>query len=189
MKKIIIVSLLFLFLIFFGCSYHKEPENNQEFQKETKLSHLAGIYYNLGDPKGFLSEILWGNLVPHEDVELVHVSVSGKQVVVSAIKNGCIFYTMRYVEGQDFQINDGKITLSKNMAVISRGAGDPLVGPSSYTVELGLDTEGHGKYQSREYLAGLVFWLVPVAASETRDVRFSRYKENKLFDHCAESIK
>lgn len=184
MEKKFIILLLFLTL--WGCSRHIAPENNKDFQRSTELSHIAGTYKNFGDPTGSLSNILWGDEVPHGGIELIQVSVYGKHVVVNAIKNECVFYSQEYIEGKDFKIKQGKITLNKDVAILSRGAGDPLAGPSIHTIELGLDTEGHGKYQSREYLAGLIFMMVPVAGSDTTDIRFTRVKVNKRYDLCKE---
>lgn len=185
MKTILIVLLLFS-LTLCGCTHHIAPENNKGFQRTTELNHIAGTYKNFGDPKGSLSNILWGDEVSHGDIDLIQVSVSGKHVVVNAIKNGCVFYVKEYVEGRDFVIKGGRITLNRDIAILSRGPGDPLAGPSIYTIELGLDTEGHGKYQSREYLAGLMFMMIPVAGSDTTDIRFSRVEENKKYVQCAE---
>jgi len=185
-KKTVPVSILLIFVALLGCSSHVAPENNKEFKRLTDLSSLAGTYKNLGDPKGLLSNILWGDEVPHGGINLIQVLVTGKQVVVSAIKNECVFYRREYTEDQDFEIKNGKIILNRTFAVISRGGGDPLAGPSIHTIELGLDTEGHGKYQSREYLAGLIFLMVPVAGSDTTDIRFTRVSEDKIYNLCAE---
>lgn len=182
MKLQALAVMLFMFLN--GCAFHSEPKDNQEFYQISQISELAGVYKNKGDPSGYLSEIIFGytNLntspeVSHADIEFIEVLSTTNSLHVKAIKNGCTIYEKPYILGRDFNISGGKITLSKDAFLLSRGAGDVLAGPSYEKITLGLDTGGHGKYRKSDYAAGLVFLLLPIAFSATDDSRFERVND------------
>jgi hypothetical protein len=186
-------SVVALFIFLSGCAFHSEPENNQEFYNISQLSELAGVYKNKGDPSGYLSEIIWGDIksiikpeVRHEDIEFIEVSSTEHSLIVKAIKGGCSIYEKSYIVGRDFKISDGKIVIHRDASLLTRGAGDVLVGPSYEQITLGLDAGKNGKYRNSGYAAGLVFLILPVAFSDISDTRFERvYDKPQGFRACS----
>lgn len=81
------------------------------------------------------------------------------------------------MEGQDFKIQDGVIALSSETGIAGFKTGEPLLGFYGGSSKFGLDTEGHGKFQSSGAAAGLAFMVFPVAVSYARDVRFRRIQK------------
>ena len=174
-------ALVLILLLLGGCVFHSAPKNNQDFYHVTQLAEFEGVYKNKGDPKGFLSLIIWGDtgpnfnpVVPHQDVEFIEVLSTENSLTAKAIQNGCAIYEKSYVIGRDFEINDGKIAIHRDLSLLTRGSGDVLVGPSYEKITLGLDAGKNGKSRDSAYAAGMVFLLFPVAVSDTSDIRFER---------------
>ncbi len=71
-------------------------------------------------------------------------------------------------------MENGRIILGRDVHLLSRGSGDVIVGPSHETVSLGLDAGGNGKFRESGSVAGLVFLFLPMAVSDTKDVKFQR---------------
>lgn len=174
------LAALVLSAVIAGCAVHSGPEDNLDFQRVSELSELEGTYKNEGDPQGYLSSIIWGQVVgadsaiTHEDIELIGVAADGAQLFVKAIRGGCVIYEREYTRGRDFEMDDGRITLSTDTHLLTRGGDDVLVGPSYEKVTLGLDTAKHGKYQNKGYAAGLIFMIFPVVLSGDSEIRFDR---------------
>ncbi len=184
--KIISVTIsIFLFLQLPACAFHTQPENNSEYYYISELAELDGVYRNKGNPSGYLSILVLGDLptitdgkIQHESIDLIDVSVTGTSINVKAVKANCSVYEKNYIAGQDFDVGDGKITLRRKFNLITRGGDDPLLGPSYEEITLGIDQEKQGKSTNVSYAAGLVFAIVPIAASATTEVRYERL-ENK----------
>lgn len=182
MKLQALAVMLFIFLN--GCAFHSEPKDNQEFYQISQMSELAGVYKNKGDPSGYLSAVIWGNIkkvikpeVSHEEIEFIEVQSTENSLIVKAIKSGCAIYEKSYILGRDFKISGGKIIIHRDAFLLTRGGDDVLLGPSYEEITLGLDAGKHGKYRNSGYAAGLVFTLFPMAFSETNDVRYERVNE------------
>lgn len=178
MKRLALVVILTLLE---GCVSHSGPKGNQDFYPISQQAELAGVYKNKGDPIGFLSGVIWGYTTPktstlgsHEAIEFIEVSSTEKSLTAKAIQNGCVVYEKSYVVGRDIKIDAGKIVIDSNLSLLSRGSGDVLVGPVYDKITLGLDAGKNGKLRQSSYSAGLVFLLLPVAASDTHDIRFER---------------
>ena len=198
MTKPIIV--LFALTTLFGCfALHDVPKENVEFAQNTNPSDFKGLYRNAGDPKGYLSQLIWrkhdyisdnsGKKTPHEEIELIEVLYAGEVLTARAIKDGCVVYQREYVVGRDFTVTDGKVVLRERFHSLSRegddgGHGDVLVGPSYEKIELGLDARGDGKYRSRAYFAGMVFLLVPMAVWDTSEIKFVKLISNATYELC-----
>jgi hypothetical protein len=191
------VLILILIVLADGCAYRSGPKDNQDFYNVSHLSELAGVYKNQGEPSGnlsvvnYLSQVIWGNnsargaIGPHQRIELieviatVEVIATENSLTVKAIEHDCV------TVGRDFEIANGKIVIHRELHVLTRGPGDFLLGPSYETVALGIDTGKHGKYRDSTYAAGLVV-LLPVAVSETRDIRFQRVEDGPHgFPRCS----
>jgi hypothetical protein len=185
MRSMKLQALAVMLLIFLsGCAYHSAPKDNQEFYQLSQISELAGVYKNKGDPSGYLSAIIWGDIklninpeVSHADIEFIEVMPAENSLIVKAIKSGCAIYEKPYILGKNFKISGGRIIIHRDVFLLSRGAGDVLAGPSYEQITLGLDTGKHGKYRRSDYAAGLVLLLLPIAFSETNDTRFERVNE------------
>ena len=185
-------SVVLLFILLNGCAFHSGPKGNQDFYQISQMSELAGVYKNRGDPAGFLSEIILGNIKPnidpetnHEDIEFIEVVSAENSLTVRAIKGGCMIYEKPYVIERDFKIEDGRIILHRDVFLLTRGAQDVMLGPSSEQITLGLDAGKHGKWRRLDYMAGLVYLVFPVAGSITSDIRFERVKAKpQEFDAC-----
>lgn len=176
-------------LLLSGCVFKSAPENNMDFRSDIDIRDLAGVYNNAGDPPQYshvtyLSSVLWGGNavttnageIPHSDIKYIQVEALGREVRVSAIGNQCVLITQKYIQGKEFQLSNGTLTINRDTHVLSRGVGDVLLGPSYESVELGIDTKGDGKYRRTGAFAGAVFLLVPVVATETADIRFKKEK-------------
>src|SRR5450631_1348079 len=111
-----------------------------------------------------------GIMIRDSDIDFVEVISREKSLKINAIKGQCIVSRKEYVVGRDFTLTEGKIILRKEVHSLTRGSGDPIVGPSYEKVELGLDAKGNGKYKSQTYFAGLVFMLFPMAGGGADEV-------------------
>ncbi len=193
MKKFIWCILLSI--IFSGCVFHSEPKDEVNISKAVQLESLSGVYSNKGDPKGLLSEILFGYLpirsmqndleIQHNEIDKINVLVKDNVVTAEAIANECIIYKKEYINGKDFTLENGTITLKSDFFILTRGSGDPLVGPSYEKIELGIDEKKHGIYKYQLYAAGLVFLFLPIAATEVSEVRFARLHDNMKYSNCS----
>ena len=74
------------------------------------------------------------------------------------------------VVGRDFEIRNGQISIRRDVSVVN----DVLIGPVYETISLGLDAGKNGKLRSTTVGGGLVFLFLPLAVSDTSDVRFER---------------
>lgn len=171
---------IMLALLLAGCVSHSGPEGNQDFHHVSRLTELEGVYKNKGDPGGFLSQVIWDTgantppVVHYQEVEFIEVASTENSLTAKAIQNGCVIYEKSYVLGRDFEIEDGKISIHRDVSLLTRGAGDVLVGPSYEKITLGLDAGKNGKFRDSGYAAGLAFLFLPIAVADTRDVRFER---------------
>jgi hypothetical protein len=179
MKPYLLAAILILF--FDGCVFHSEPKDNQDFYHVSQLAEFAGVYKNKGDPKGSLSHVIWNDTSPnmgpaghHEDIEFIEVSSIENSLVVKAIQSGCVTYEKTYVQNRDFEIIDGEIVIETILSPLTRGPGDPLVGPVYAKRILGLDKGKQGKLRNSTYAAGLVYLFLPVAVADISDMRFER---------------
>jgi len=185
--------LTILFALFLtGCVFHSEPEGNRDFHHLSQLSELEGVYNNKGNPNGFLSQVIWGAstdkppVVNDQAVEFIEVTSAANSLKAKAIQNGCVIYERSYVLGRDFEIEDGKISIRKDISLLTRGSGDVLVGPSYEKTSLGLDLGKNGKLRNSGYSAGLAFLFLPIAMAASDDVRFDRISDKpKVYKDCA----
>jgi hypothetical protein len=197
MTKTIIV--LFLVMTLSGCFVlHDIPKDNVEFAPRADPRDFKGVYRNAGDPKWYLSRLIWhkndfvidlsGKKTPHKEIELIEILCIGDTLTVRAIKDECVIYQQDYVVGRDFTLIDGKIVMRERFHPLSREGddshGDVLLGPSYEKIELGLDAKGDGKYRSQSYFAGMVFLLVPMAAWDTSEVKFVKLNSNVTYESC-----
>ena len=185
---------IFVLLTLNGC-INSGPKHNLDFSQIENLNQLSGTYINRGEPRGqLLSGILFGwasidsntgqGKIDHSDIELIQVSAAENNITVSAIRNGCVVYSRLFVLHRDFEITNGKIQVSKEIALLARGAGDVLFGPSYSKDEIGLDTGQDAKFRHTGGLAGLVFLIIPVAGYEQNDVRFERTLSDGVYNTC-----
>ena len=168
--------LLFLFslaVVTSGCM-HQGPVQNQNFREVQYLTELEGVYVNKGDPKGFLSQEIWpkvGNF-SHEAIQYIEVNSANDTLIVKAIKSDCVVYERSYVLGRDFSLVDGAISIRSKSHAFSRGPGDLVLGPSFQSTTLGVDPSGNGKSRDSFAMAGLVLMILPIALSDTREVKY-----------------
>jgi len=196
-----------------GC-WVSGPENKLAFDDLNNVKRLQGVYTNKGETgtekNKYLSQVLWGyevfGEVPSatgqsinawvERVESNHAKIDRIQVIalsdneinVSAISDDCITYERKYIYSEDFTFIKGKIYIKREGFLLSRGAGDVLVGPSYQETVLGLDEAGDGKYQDSGYFAGLVFLLFPVAGGGIEDVKFAKKDSSFVRVKCKKLI-
>ena len=187
---IAVITVLFLN----SCVSYTGPEDNVVLSDSTELEQLTGLYKNSGDPSGHLSVFIWGRapinselyktFLKHDEIKYIKVVSKENSIIVSAVTRSCIAYEKEYALGDDLVINNGQIILSQDSHLLSRGSGDPLVGPSTYRVTLNLDTHGHGVYKNESYAIGLICLLVPATFSDAHEVRFERSNVNKSYHVC-----
>ena len=164
-----------------GCS-STAPHENQPFKEIADISELAGVYENKGDGGGgqrsiFLSKILWpkDGQLEHEEVKLIKVEkVSDQALLVQGIGQELVRKKSMFVLGRDFELTAGSIRLHSEAGIAGLKSGEPMVGLYAGGSKIGLDAQGHGKFQSSGTAAGLVFLVVPMAVSGSQEVRFRR---------------
>ncbi len=186
--------ILIALLLFGGCSRYSGPKESVQISDTTELHNLSGLYNNSGDPSGRLSSFIWGNApidanfyrtyLKHYQIKYIKVTTKDNSILVKAIVNGCVAHEKEYIQGTDFEIISGKIVLHTDGAILSRGAGDVLVGPSAQQVTLALDINGNGVYTNEAIFAGLVFLIVPAAISDVTEIRFKKQGNNESYNYC-----
>ncbi len=173
---------LFVTTLLAGCVLFSSPPNNQPFSSIRDVRSLEGTYRNKGEAGKMgstvlLSAVIWPSTdVPHKDIEEIEVkALDERTLVVRARATGrTLLKESTFIEGKDFEIKDGRITIRRKGGIAGFTAGDPVVGPYYENVELGLDAQGQGKYKSDFGVAGLVYMFLPMAMVGSEDVRFVR---------------
>lgn len=181
-----LITLLF-FVLVSACAYQTAPIENREFVSLQELSELNGVFSNKGDPDGYLSGILWGQdsesfdvSLGHKNIEYVQVATTENSIVVRAIHNNCVIHSEAFRLSNYPLLSDGKIGLPGKFSLFS----EVHVGPSYQSQTMGLDSDGDGKYRSKQYLAGLAFWILPFALSETKEITFKKIMTSRVYDEC-----
>jgi len=174
-----------------GCSFKSvAPEQAVYISNTTRLSELEGTFINKGDPEGYISDILWGSVlnklhkITHNEIKYINVTENKGSLTVKAINNNCSIFSKVYKYGTDFEIKEGKIYLTHEAHLLSRGSGDVMLGPSYEERSIGIDIQGNGAYTEQSHAAGLVFLLVPIAISHQKEIRFNRINKDKSFSEC-----
>lgn len=172
--------LLALAVLVAGCSA-SAPPRNLEFMPVDDLASLAGTYRNLGEGGGdrpvYLASLLWPDdeELAVDRVETVEVATDGPEaLVVTAHGTAGEMKRSRFVRGEDFELQDGRIRLRRGLGLAGLKADEPLLGPYYESTELGLDTAGDAKWSQHVTVAGLAFLIVPVAMDSREEVRFPR---------------
>jgi len=170
------------------------PKDNFQFSDTSNIQQFIGVYKNVGDPNGYISRELWkgsyivdifGKDVAHKEIEFIEVLHIDNKLRVNAIKNDCIIYSKDYVIDQDFTItSNGRIVLKKDINLLNRGTGDPLVGPSYEKLEIGLDEKGSGKSKGQVYFAGLAFMFFPMAGGASSESKYEKIINTIPFELC-----
>lgn len=171
-----------------GCVFSSAPPDDTDFAAVGDLHQLDGRYRNRGEGAPgaapvFLSAILLpaAPSLDHAGIEVVELrATDATTLAVRAVGAAdALVAERRLVAGRDFALTDGRLRLRHRAALLGYSPSaetpdDPLVGPRSETVELGLDLRGQGKYRRRFTGAGLVYLIVPVFLRDVTDVRFAR---------------
>jgi len=165
--------LALLLLVFLsGCMLSSAPDDNAEFYRVSRLSELAGVYQNQGNPSGYLSQKIWPDIKEvfpgikavktfdsgHEDIELIEVVPKDNALVVRAVRNGCAVHEQSYLLGKDFDISNGKVVIHRETHLLSRGSGDVLAGPSYEDVPWGSTPAGRASREARVTRRGWFSW-------------------------------
>lgn len=170
-----------------GCSFSSVPPDNLAFASVTDLRQLDGRYRNRGEGEPGAAPLFLAALVfPTQtaldpaSVEVLEVRATGPATLAVRAEDaqGAVVAAGEFVAGRDFTFDEGRVRISQRCALLSyspeSAPDDPLVGPRSESVELGIDLHGQGKYRSRFMAVGLVYLIVPVAFRDVREVRFER---------------
>lgn len=175
------LGFVLLGLVLSGCILRSAPVDNAAFRSVDSLKELEGVYQNLGEGASaghpvYLSSLIWPSQgIPHHSITTVSVNAHDEEtLIVRAFRDEHIEREDTFVRARDFRFRDGRILLSRRWAPLNYGGDDPTVGPRYEIYELGLDTEGSGKYRSHASFAGLVLMIFPAAISATEEVRFLR---------------
>jgi len=189
-------SIIFFGFLLVGCSEAMiKPDRNKPFSETYDLKEYEGTYKNRGEPYGFLSRVLWGgDYSPFsasvsmgknqdEDIKFIQINVKDKKIILSAIGEKCVLFTKVYLEGTDFNINDGQINLTSNIGHTLDDR-NVVIGVKSHSVSIGLDTDGHGKFKSSGSDIGLAYFIIPVAVGGTEEVRFRKSKKTHNYNTC-----
>ncbi|PLX91004.1 MAG: hypothetical protein C0619_08320 [Desulfuromonas sp.] len=173
------ISLIVTFLC--SClSTSTAPPANAPFTQLQSIRELTGVYRNLGESTEnlapvYLSQLIWptDETLRHPDIQKVAVAELETGILeVKAMGDNKVVKVGNFVQNKDFELEAGKIILAREAGVAGFKVGEPLVGPYHGRTELGIDTGGQGKYRRHFSVAGLVYLIVPIAASGSYDVRF-----------------
>ena len=177
------ILLLSFILLLLGC-FATGPVNNLEFNNNVSLKSLEGVYQNIGesDPKSIpancsdcfrlLSWIIWPSdkNIDHKTIDAIEVRNTAENILtVRALEKGKIKKESLFVDGRDFAFKSGRIHLKTKVFLA-----DPVLGPGWQTIEMGLDSNGNGKYREGGGIAGLGFLIIPITVVGTDDIRFVR---------------
>ena len=168
-----------------GCSASK-PAHNVGFGAARSLRELDGTYRNLGetDPRHtrneYLSGIIWPGLgeAEHPAIRTIVVTALGDTALsVVARDSSGVAREQTFIRGKDFEFNDGRLRLK---TVWKNSLKEPEAGGLFFvrtTQELGVDKKGQGKFKKRDVVAGAAYLVVPIAYTESDEVRFIRIEE------------
>ena len=152
------------------------PEDNKPFTELTDITQLIGTYRNRGDPKGFLSHILWGASVNAAQISEIEVLVTENQSL--SVRAWSAEHTLikeqTFTAGKDFELQHGRLVLRCSLGLIDGRSG--VAGVMYENVTLGLDTDQQGKYRAAGGLAGLGYMIIPIGALGRVDMRFARIR-------------
>jgi len=171
--------LFFLLSIISGC--HSVPPDNVDFAQINNIKELEGVYNNYGEGKPntrfvYLSQLIWQKeeglnhfLIQSVDIKMVN----DKTLLIRGLaENGSIIKEEAFIEGKDFELAAGLISLPGNC-----GFPYPIVGISYENSELGIDMKNDGKCKTRTTSAGLLALAIPLILIETEEFRFLRMKK------------
>lgn len=180
--------LLFLFTIgiaIYGCVSFHNPPNDVGFNNDNNLIKFEGKYKNLGVSSSFykdnpiyFSEKWWPfqNDIQHSKIEKIEIKVKDDEgLMVYAYSNNEIVKTDIYAKGKDFEFKKGRIKIIRKPSTHQEQS--IIIGPSYEKAEIGVDINGDGKFSYTGSGAGLAYCLVPIAAVEGYNVRFTRINE------------
>jgi len=190
------VAVITLFVVFSGCAYHRGPEEEVHFARVTELQAVYGIFENEGDPSGKLSHTFFGYEpiqdnrseldITHDEIDIIEISPIEKGLLVKAIKGGCVVTEKELLLERDFKLEDGKLVIETDTHLLTRGAGDITVGPSTSKTMLGIDVEGNLIWKRQDYAAVLVGFVIPAFISDIVELRFARVgaDEGTTYGRC-----
>lgn len=171
-------------LIFLAACSVNHLDTNSPFQHSATLNALAGTYQNLAQssraqsPPRYLSAFIWkGSDLQHPAVDQVEVVLLNAQTLqVSALGASGLMKADRFIQGQHFKIESGRLEITPPSAVVGAKSGEPMLGVYSEKISLGLDTQGQGKLRHEGAALGLVMGLMPMALESKEDLRFVKIR-------------
>ena len=200
MQSIVTALIIMVFSALGGCVFHSGPQEKVQLTRLTGIGDLVGVYENRGDPSGYLSRFLFGYATPDDDVEsaqIEHEKIAKIQILridkgidVKAIAHDCILARRLLLEGDELTFKDGKVVIDQEAYLLTRGAGDVVLGPSTSKTVLGIDTEGNLIWRRQDYAAGLLFVIFPMALSDLSEIRFKRLglEPEESYGQCDDQI-
>ena len=190
------VTIIILSFVLGGCAFHRGPEAEVHFAQESEPQSLSGSFENEGDPSGKLSHKFFGYApiltnrsdteITHDKIDIIQISPTAMGILVRAIKGECFIAEKELLLGRDFKIEEGKLIIEKDSHLLTRGAGDITVGPSTSKTMLGIDVDGHLIWKRQDYAAVLVGFMIPALISDVVEQRFARVgvDQNKTYNRC-----
>jgi hypothetical protein len=177
----IISFSIFYVVLMTSCVMFTSPPDNKGFYEITSLYDLEGKYSNEGEASNlhggnpYLSQFIWNSDITlnHDQIDTIEVkALNVKTILVNAYIKNDIRKSATFVEGTDFELNNGKLTLTREAGVYQEGS--IIVGPYYENIEIGIDKRGDGKYRQKYLVAGLAYLVLPVAVGGRDDFRFKR---------------
>lgn len=181
-KRIII--LLFAALLG-GC--FTGPRNNSGFDWVEKLAEFNGVYKNRGDSGKtrekpiYLSQLIWPEPgIDHASILSVRVrAVDEQTLIVTAMKEQEVIRESTFIQGKDFELNLGNITLMRQFmfSPFTSGSNPIFIGLAYGMTKIGLDRQGDAKFRENTAVAGVGYLIIPIVGGVQEDVRFLRLEE------------
>ena len=160
----------------------RSPVDSTEFSSAITLDDLIGCYDNIGDggDKSYdkaLSQAIWPNTeIQHDTIQYIHVlKETEESLLVEGISYNAVVFSQTFIEGLDFTINRGEITihnkLSGSLAYLS---GNPFIGVAHESTTLGLNRQGDGKLLDTTTVIGTAYLFIPIAGHMRNNYRFGK---------------
>ena len=190
------VTIITLSIVLLGCAFHRGPDAEVHLAQASEAQSLSGSFQNGGDPSGKLSHKFFGygpimtnrsdTEITHDEIDIIQISPTARGILVRAIKGGCFITEKELLLGRDFKIEEGKLVIETDTHLLTRGAGDITVGPSTSKTMLGIDVDGHLIWKRQDYAAVLVGFMIPALISDVVEQRFARVDvdQNTTYNRC-----
>ncbi|MEE4145522.1 MAG: hypothetical protein V2I26_12025 [Halieaceae bacterium] len=194
------IPLILVSALLGSCVFYSGPEEEVQLTRLASLGDMAGVYDNEGDPEGYLSWYFFGYdpignsaenaQIEHDAIERIQLSRIDNGLDVKALGQDCLLAERQLLEGEELELDDGHVVIDQEAYLLTRGAGDVALGPSTSKTILSIDVNGNLIWRRQDYAAGLLFVIFPMALSDRSEKRFQRLDivPKEFYEKCNSQI-